>query len=81
MDRKSPSSLRTPERNSKISVGILNEGLVCTFCKIKFKLFEVFGFAELLRVIYNADGIVFCLKKQIRKKFKWKGRKRNGQVY
>lgn len=60
MDRKSPSSLRTPERNSKIRAGILNEGLVYTFYKIKFKFFAVFGFTELLRVIYNAEAIVFC---------------------
>ena len=61
VNRKSPSSLRTPERNSKIRAGILNEGLVYTFYKIKFKLFAVFGSTELLRVIYNADEIVFCL--------------------
>lgn len=42
MDRNSPSSLRTPERNSKIWAGMLNEGLACTYYKIKFKLFAVF---------------------------------------
>jgi len=62
MDRYSPSSLRTPERNSKTRVGILNEAFVYTYNKVKFKLFAVLGFTELLRVIYNAKEAVFCLK-------------------
>jgi len=67
MDRYSPSSLWTPERNSKTRDGIQNEGLVYTYNKIKFKLFAVFGFTELLRVIYNEEEAVFCLKhKQVR---------------
>jgi len=51
MDRNSPSSLRTPERISKIRFGILNEGLVYTYYKINFELRAVFGYTELLCVI------------------------------
>jgi hypothetical protein len=58
MDRNSPSSLRTPERSSKVKAVVLNKRLVCTFYKIK--LFAVFGFIELLHAIYNADKTVFC---------------------
>jgi hypothetical protein len=75
VDRKSPSSLRAPERNSKIRAGILNEGLAYTFYKIKFKLFAVFGFTELLRVIYKSDEIVFSLKNKPVRTVSGKGRR------
>jgi hypothetical protein len=71
MDRNVSSLLSTSERNSKIRTGMLNEAQVYAFHEIKFKLFAVFGFIELLRPIYNAgESVLF--KKQISKNCKQK---------